>query len=653
MIIENLLKQYSPYDFNLNGICEINDLQLYDSTWQQQIDDSDNILLIVINPILLTKYPNNPWVKRLKKSLEVFRNDLINDGYRPIFITADVYSGLKHQDGLTVLAIRRFFQEIKKNFPNFKGAILIGSFPEAHLVRTYPRKMHAGFDRDGNAVTINGHTIEDKDYLRIWPEIIATRSDLVLCDLDGNWEKIYHETAELRKLTAVPKKEGGPKDWWEHGSLSILDEQEYTHYDPKLELYEESKVIFNDFFHINDGNYRKDIVNVDVSFPKKWKKKKICLVIFNKRNLELNSEDLNNPNPIAIPEIIISRIDAKHVAVVPNKKMLDKNYIPQEVSIGGTANFTFYDNDAQYTLFEQDPIFECQLIVEYLERNHYHRTRSRDGDIDWDFIAGPGFKSETTMREVKLLSICFEIPGGASLSQYITWLRLPKLIRFIVTHANQRYLSFRDISDRTVLKNILNTKDDIPEKYRTPLLELVKKTRPQLFSVVEDEIAELNSYLGNKPERWFWDEKNKKLCPGWKNHEGRANMYVHKALWNSGMKHDWGKFYIIDGCNVLTPEKYNFSYNATAYGREQVAESLLFYCGGLAIFARAKTFNDLPSIVGMIILNRRRFGEIWSEYFNSVKQDGSLYCSSKGIRRKKPYFWGLIGDWTLKFAYNK
>jgi hypothetical protein len=33
---------------------------------------------------------------------------------------------------------------------------------------------------------------------------------------------------------------------------------------------------------------------------------------------------------------------------------------------------------------------------------------------------------------------------------------------------------------------------------------------------------------------------------------------------------------------------------------------------------------------------------------NSDKQDGSLDSVDNGIQRKRSYFWGLIGDWTLQ-----
>jgi hypothetical protein len=652
-VLDNILKDFSPYDFNHDETYEINSLTALDSLCPQKpLNDNDKLLLVIINSKLLELQPKNQ-VSNLLNALETFRLDLEKDGYNPRLIIADVYSGPRHQDGLTVLAIRKFFQEIRKHYPYFKGAIFIGSFPEAFLVRTYPWRKHAGFGKDG--VVINGHKIEDKDYLRIWPDILARRSDIVLCDLDGNWDKIYIEAkTKLHSLMAAPFDSVDSKNWAEHGSTSILGSQ-IENWNPDLEMYEENvgdKTEFEDFFHINDGEFSISQGKVRLEFLGKELIYRF-LNISNKRNLELSAGDLGNPNPIATPKIILSRIDAKHIAIIPNplyrgdngESLLDKGD-PQEI----TAKTVYWDQ-----LYVRNSDLECRLIVEYLGRNHDHRKNIRAGTseekIRYDAIAGPEFTKIDAMKSI-LGPLCSytgieDPPDGACLSEYVQWLRKSTLIRVITTHANSQEFHFRNwVADKEALAKLLGS----PSINIAELLVAALKTA----AAIEQEDKDLDYFLGNRPERWFWDKQKSKLCSGWKNHNGIADLHIHKALWKSGMKYAWGRFYISEGCDVNSPWGSDFfAYDHDRYGEGQIAESLLFYTGGLAIIARAKTFNDLPKNIANIFERQRRpFGEIWSEYFNSEKQDASLYNVENGIGCKRSYSWGLIGDWTLKIEYS-
>ena len=654
-ILENILKNFSPYDHNNDKINEINSLALMTSPRKQKpLDDGDKLLLVIVNSKLLNPPPKK-WLKILSDDLDTFRVDLEKDGFNPRVIIADIYSGVRHQDGRIVLAIRKFFQEVRKNYPYFKGAIFIGSFPSAFLVRTYPWRKSAGFDDNG--VVINGHKIENQDYLRIWPEIIATRSDIVLCDLDGDWDSIYHEEkTTLPSLMAVPESYG-LMNWAEYGSKSWLGSQVGA-FNPKVALYEENTCYteFEDFFHINDGQFQ--ISQTDLPLQSQGKKL-VCklLEILNKKDAEVSLGDKANPNPIATPKIIVSSIDASHVAIIPDMQypsdkgefLLDSNGNPQEIS----AKQVFWD-----LLYTHDADLEYKLITRYLERNHEHRTTSSEKDISCAAIAGPDFKKIGILTNIygslSYNEAKYDPPDGVSVSQYVKWLRLASLIYAITTHANDQFFHFRDLIDeREKMKKTLDAlKKSDPGSL---LINKIVLEIQQITLAIAQEEKDLNLFLGNKPERWYWDPANQKMCPGWKDLKGQADIHIHKALWASGLEYGshGGRFYVTDGCGVNSCN-YLVPYSDDKYAKGQLAESLLFYVRGLAVIARAKTFNDFPKNVGDIFERQRKpFGEIWSGYFNSEKQDGTLDSIEYGIRRKESYFWGVVGDWTLKIVYGK
>ncbi|MFX0208916.1 MAG: hypothetical protein ACFFDT_23230 [Candidatus Hodarchaeota archaeon] len=647
--LEPILQMFSPYDLNHDEIFEINSLTTLDDPLHQKIEDNDNLLLIVINSKLLKPDIRNPWVNNLLKSLEVYRSNLIDDGYKPRFIEADIYYGEKHQDGHIVLAIREFFKEVKNNYPYFKGAVLIGSFPEAYLVRTYPWKKWAGSGKKG--IKINKMKFENIHYLKIWPEPIATRSDIVLCDLDGKWEQIYiEEKTKLPSLLAVPSKSLGAKNWPEYGSTSIIDIQKEEGLIKKIikffvgsyqkHAYEVNscETEFQDFFHINDGKFNI-YKNIFEDIFEKITETRV--EILDQRNFELNSQDLQNQNPIATPEIIVSRINAKNIAFIPNPKykgdagrtLLDNAGIPQEIKAKKVD---------WKSLFIRDPLLECRLIVECLERNHKHRTNSTKRQIPHvGAISGPDF---TTSQLTSPMSGGFYLSSNydvedACLSEYVNWLLSPLVLRGIIVHSTSQTMIFRSI---------------LTKEMKFFLSLLFPKLLAEKMIEEQYEIQQLKSVLGKKPQRWYWDKINKKLCPGWKKHESHANIHVHKALWNTNRsRFIQGSFYVINACNANSPPYAEiYPYNHVDYGKEQVAESLFFYVSGLALIARAKAFNDLPkNIMQILVVQGKPFGEIWSEYFNIDKQDASLDSVKNGIKRKRAYFWGVIGDWTLKYEY--
>ena len=158
-----------------DGIQEINSLAYlpFEGAYADPMA-SQRLALVLVEPRLLAASGNPAFTARLLASLQRFKGDLRAEGLLTRFISADLYRGSVHKDGRTVLALRRFFRDVKAAFVNFEGAILIGNFPEASLVRTV--SWCPGF--------INPRQ------LAIGPELISERAEIVLADLTGNWENL-------------------------------------------------------------------------------------------------------------------------------------------------------------------------------------------------------------------------------------------------------------------------------------------------------------------------------------------------------------------------------------------------------------------------------------------------------------------------------
>ncbi len=149
------------------------------------------LVLILIEERLLSRLPGAvEGPSDLRPALDRFAEDLRRDGYRARLVSARVHAGVEHQDGRILLALRRFFQRIQRDAPPFAGAVLVGSFPEAFLVRSCNWRKRT-------KLTLNKGKAEEKTfaepvpYLRTVPEPVARRAEVVLCDLDGNWEERY------------------------------------------------------------------------------------------------------------------------------------------------------------------------------------------------------------------------------------------------------------------------------------------------------------------------------------------------------------------------------------------------------------------------------------------------------------------------------
>ena len=526
---------------------------------------------------------------RLQGALRTFADDLAREGMGSYLERVHFKKLQGHRDGCYVLALRehliQLYRKARQQKRSLEGAILVGHFPDAQLVRTVNwRKKERLILRRGR----KRPAVYNTTFLRRVPEIVADRCDLVLADLDGNWPSVYDEgPVNLPTLYAVfpggvPPKGGVPKD------------------------HEEGSLPFVDFFHVDDGGVR-------------WRKGGMFLEIHDeRRDPELSPADRKRPNSMAIPEICVSRIDARGVAWSPRKRwsgqaLLDAKGQPLPLRLdrtqgenGGTPSFA--------QLWEPDPDLELRLLLEYFARNHAfrsrHRTRShRPASFAWKLGGGMDALRRADPKSWKDFDReGYDVRSGADLVAMVEWLKRPADLRFIGGHSNGFFTAFE-----------------------------------------KSEAGPLSLALGGQVFAWM--RKGSKLAspsqlglP-----KGHADFSFYRALWQNRVLPSNPYLLIHIGCEVLSPPgSRSMPFYRADYGNRQNAECQLFYANALAIVGRSKVFYDHPRGFCETLAKGKTFGEALRAYYLIESKAPSWKQVGGDIGRKRAYFWAILGDWTLR-----
>ena len=589
--LDGIISRYQNFDRNSDGDAALKSLGLLD--FEQDRDDppiSAPLVLVLVESRLLAPLAG---AADLVPRLQRFKGDLRAEGFFSRFIDADLYQGARHQDGRTLLALRSFLQEVSLTYGRLAGVVLVGSFPEATLVR---RVVWVTGFRD---VSIGGQLTKGETYLTIWPQDIASRADVVLGDLNGNWQTIYHEEpAQLESIQARPDAATAATAWPVDGSIFSS-----TSYDRTL-------VTFRDFFFIQDDDYA--VVSADAQ----------RLQLFIRRPLrhpELSAVDRALPNPLARPDILVSRINPRNVAVNPKPSIVGDGGVRPLDAQGHPQAFTSSQNfDTWLGFFQQDPVLERRVLADYFDRNHRFRIGAfadlpfRAAAIAYplqDFPADPGYLAPASDKFAPPL-----VQNDATLLDYVRWMRQPAALRLIQTHASAFSSLFGD-------------------KYST---------------------ADLENEVGGRPFRWRHADNT--YTPSLQDQGPDADFYMHRTAWENGILEGSGANLVIhDGCEVIVPSGTQTSkYYEEGYAGWQNGEGLLFYMNGLALVARAKVFNDRPTgFPGAFALtSRARFGDGWRAFYDNDAANASLDTFGNAIQSKKAYFWSMLGDWTVRLAYR-
>ncbi|MBM3474485.1 MAG: hypothetical protein FJX75_14570 [Armatimonadetes bacterium] len=371
--VTELCARYNGFDRNQDGVTELNQLTPMASV-PTRFAPVGSVVILVEARLLREPRPRQAGVKEtgepgdlvlptlparklspeseppklltvLRASLNTFAADVASLAYDVFLVSADLYAGPRHQDGETLLAIRRFLSEVRGAVPDLRGVILVGSFPEALLVRQcwWP---HREPTITLNVAQAGAQTFRDVDVIdnRGGPAAYSDSSDIVLADLDGRWDQIYHQGRET-----VP------------GFIAVFPAGDSDRASCTTRHYELFQDPHEDFFFIHDGDYRTEAVPpASLRFIREGAE-----------NSECAPQDLPARNPIALPEIALSRINPRHVGVRPDpdivgtagERLLGSDGLPQAVTLAGATT-------EGWRVWKYHRATELRLLNEYLARNH-------------------------------------------------------------------------------------------------------------------------------------------------------------------------------------------------------------------------------------------------------------------------------------------
>lgn len=596
-LLAPILSSFANYAMTGDGIPEINALTYapFEGSYPSPSPDQ-RLALVLIEPRVLDASGNADLRVQLQDRLRRFKGDLRAEGLSSRFVMANLYTGPVHKDGRVVLALRRFLQSVRATFPKLEGVILVGNFPEASLVRRV--SWCPGF--------------LSPRQLSIWPEMISTRAEIVLGDLTGNWEALYRQSDfDAEAIDATPDAATTAAGWFDGESVRNV---EFTSNAFNIRR----SGVFRDAFYIDDAMYsilerRDDPTNPFLRIRLRQ----------SERNPEVDSSDRSLVNVIARPDIAVSRLNASRIAYNPNPALhgtsgetfLNAAGQPQVVT---SATPLFNQGLEHIELFNHHDVdLERRLMLDYFERNHRFRTGAfahlpfKGGVISGSTDFSPDGYEGLVNAAATDFGACVKVPT-ANLQHYVQFLKTPAVLKYVMAHSNAHYSAFLD------------------------------GAAP----------AALQAEVGGAPLRWIYD--GARYNPTFDTIGGAADIYTHRSLWHYGaLRHAGASFIIHGGCNVNDVDHTDTqTYGASDYSRWNNAEGILWYTNCVAIFSRAKGFNDAPwgFTDGFRTSDRANFGSCWKSYFNAQSNDGGL--TTYNIQRKRAYFWSINGDWSLRLRHR-
>ena len=579
--VAEIVHTFAPFDLDGDGRAEVKALQLLAETGEAT---APLVVVLVEDGLVVDGAPPTRTrvvddAEELRTRVVRFAADLAADGFRALVVAASVHVGPPHQDGRTVLALRRLFQRVHATSP-MAGAVLVGHFPDALLVRTCNWRRNEQLalpGKDGKPIAFEPKTTN----VRCVPEIVAHRCDVVLADLDGEWERVYVPgPATLQSAWAVfgdtVPDAGGPCVAMQVGELAVTD-----------------------VFHVRDGaaiaNQEAFSLHLDA----------------NDRDHECSDVDRARGNALALPDIAVSRIDARGIAQVASAEPLANQFFAY-----GAGPIELPEGPQSVAVtWEVGLGRERGFLIDYFDRNHRFRTtplpqeQRKPASIAHGLGSGMGAlrAADPAWRE-------FAAPGydvdGTDLLALAKWLQQPAVLRTMRMHSD-------------------------------PFGGAFGKT----------DVDALTKELGLP---WHWVKDGEQFVPSWRDHRGgRADYAFYRAQHDKHPRQDNPFLLIHTGCEALSPPHADRPYDDPEYGKFAHAESILFFTGCLAIVGRAKVFYDEPRGFCEALGEGKTFGEAWQRYFAIESAAKDWREVGEDIGRKRSYFWSIVGDWTLRLPRAK
>jgi hypothetical protein len=595
MKISAIDAKYSGYNFPTSvadNTVEINSISALSGV-QGNVDNTPTdrpLVIIFVEPRLMSNFGSSDVsVADLQRKLARLKGDIAADGKYALVLSASVYAGDLNQDGLTVLALRRYLKDVKAYYPKLEGVMFVGRFPEAsvalHNSWPYPAGKFAGTDLNGNAKNID---FTGKTTLCIGSSMIAPRTDIPLADLDGNWEGRYSLKAKkVETLIAT-----------QPNATTLANNFNLTSFNTTATEWLVQYPAYEDFFLVDDAHYARSqsgsTLNLTVYPPN--------------QNLEVSAAEKTARNPVAIPDIYVSRINP-----YGSSKVEDPNFVDQF----GNRLYDVWGNPQGVTQappIRFDANLERTLLAQFLDNDHKFRSSAyedqpfRYGGAGHEFSGTDQGNMIAPTRSDWTNLNAYENPyGNTKTSDYASWMQQNVPFRSVMAHSNawdSRYAA------------------------STP--------------------AELQAVAG-MPHRWI--QNGTVWNPSWSGIETMAGFDLYRSMWKNGKISPFisPSLMIHGGCEVNTPFDNGSTLPYTKYDGRQHSESILFYAKTVGLMTRAKVYNDFPQGYQDYFRGNGNamFGDVWKKYYQWSAASGDRFVDTK-----KCYFWSVLGDYTLRLRYK-
>ncbi len=563
--------RYADYDFDGDGRAEIAHLRL-----AQEPTGRAPLVLILVEERLLAPLAEAP---PSIPPLERLADDLRREGWSAARIAVALPPSQEHRDGTKLLALREFLRAVAADH-ELAGVLLVGRFPDAFLVRTCNWRK------------------PEEALLRRVPEVVADRADIVLADLDGHWEDLYLGPRVLLPALRAHFPDGIPA----HRGL--------------CEELERSTLPFEDCFHVSDGRLEVAPLDPPPASGPAW----MLRLDDQDADRECSTADRARPNPVAQPEIRVSRIDPSGVAWSPDPELEDADGRRLIGPTGKVQALRFATADQvpswNRRIWAPDPLLERRLLADFLDRDHAYRSgvpaaAFRPASIACGLGSGyEGLKGAAPAWK-SLHEPAADVHGQPDLCRFLDWLRVPAVLRTLRAHSD-------------------------------PWGSVFARTDP----------AALDARFAAAPRGgpMSWTPRGKRLVPSLAQAAGggKLDFFLLRGLWGNGLAPDPSAIYLHTGCNAISPPgAAHLPFDAPDYDRFNGGAALLFYAGGVALVGRAKVFYDEPRGFAQTLAGGGTVGDAWAHSFQ-VEAESSWARAGGDIGRKRSYFWSILGDWTLR-----
>jgi len=596
-LIAPIMTRYRNYNINGESSPEIISLDYANfENAADSIPSDGRLVLVLIEPRILGPIAGLNPTDDLSARLLRFKGDLRAEGYHSRFILTNVYRGNINQDGRTVIAIRRFLREVKAAHPNLEGIVMVGSFPETAVLRRWI--WAPSFEQDVMGAHRTGQ------YLALYPELVDTRTDIILSDLTGNWEALYREADfHLQGIIAYPDASTAAHPWASGGYVNTGDFSS--------SIFRIDDLVFRDVFYIDDATAT---ILEHRNSPSQLLKIHVDSAL---RNPEIAIDDSTRANKIARPDISVSRINALNIAVDPDPSLhgtdghtfLDANGNPQTVA--SAANIVPANQTGFFTF--RNPVLERRLYCSFFDRNHRFRVGAF-GNLPFRVGAISGtteFNPDSYAGLLNNASNSF-LPAivvhDANLADYVNFYKQPSTFKYVIAHSSMWNSGFRDTA--------------------TPV--------------------QITAVVGGNPVRWV--KFGNEYRPSYDGLGGTADLFIHRAMWHNNTLKDAGASITVHGgCDVNSAYgTSDYPYQSPYYAGWQNAEGILFFTNSVALLARAKVFNDSPwgFPEGFRNNDRANVGMAFKNYYENQSNDVGV--ATDYAQNKRAYNWSINGDWTVR-----